>query len=60
METGKELTLYQSVIIAENFQDWRKGANIPQPEPAVITQALKVLIATVKTVIKQKSREDGN
>ena len=60
MKTGREFTLYQAVIIAENFQDWRKGADIPQPEPAAITQALKVLIIAAKTVIKQKSREDGN
>lgn len=55
-----EFTIYQAVVIIENYNDWRLGANVPQPEPSVITKALKVLIATAKTVIKQKSREDGN
>lgn len=47
-----EITVYQAIVIIENFQDWRLGANIKQPEPAVITKALTVLIATAKETVK--------
>ncbi len=45
-------TLYQAIVIIEDYNNWRMGAEIPQPDPFVISSALKVLLDQAKKAIK--------
>jgi len=42
------MTEKEAIIILTYFNYWRMGEDIPMPEPAVITEALKTIIQKFK------------
>jgi len=48
------MTKEEALKSLQYFQKWRLGANTPQPEPKVITAALKVAINELKKQLKTK------
>lgn len=42
------MTEKQALKILENYQRWRRGADMPQPYPAVVGEALDVAIECLK------------
>jgi hypothetical protein len=38
------MTIKQAVAILIDYNDWRQGEEMPQPSPATITKALKIVI----------------
>lgn len=42
------MTLPQAIEQLENYNKWRLGADIPQPNPKEITEALEIAINILK------------
>ena len=44
----KNMTLQQAISTLEYYQRWRKGADIPQPNPKEISEAIDISINLMK------------
>ena len=51
------MTLPEAIKLLENYQKWRRGAEIPQPNPWVIGEAIDVLIKKVNENICTTKRK---
>jgi hypothetical protein len=44
----------QAIAFLENYSEWRRGAEIKQPDPVEIGKALELVIKTAKGCITKK------
>jgi len=48
----------EAIAILEEYNAWRNGAEIPQPDPKVISQAIRVVVTYI--VIAEREKEKQN
>ena len=47
------MTVNEAIKVAENFNDWRRGAEIEQPNPKEIGVAIDILVQFAKDNVKK-------
>lgn len=51
------MTLQDAIILLEDYNRWRRGAEIPQPHPTDIGVAISVVLKAVKTIPVNTNKE---
>lgn len=49
---GMDMTLLQAIRILEHHNQWRQGADVPQADPKLITEAIEIAINILKGISK--------
>jgi len=52
MAVGVGMTLPEAVELLKTFNLWRRGADIPMPEPKQVGLAIDLIIAEIEKVIR--------
>jgi len=50
------MQLKEAIEYVENYQRWRRGAEIEQPNPTKLGIAIEILIENVKRIKSKKNR----
>ena len=50
------MTIKQAISILKKHQKWRMGADIPQIEPSIISEAINKIIEHYESIQSNKSR----
>ena len=53
---GVGMTLPEAVELLKTFNLWRRGADIPMPEPKQVGLAIDLIIAEISTIIQRDAK----